>query len=80
MVDKIHFKKAKYPYFEYWCPYCKKELTYIWIGNRFLGMCLDKWLYCSKCKICYKLGVTGFREYELDLKKISQSHRKVKAC
>ena len=62
---KVHYKKAKFHQWTYYCPYCKKDLTYIWSGKVLIGIALDKWLYCSKCKTDFKIGVYGFRQQEL---------------
>ena len=65
--DKVHYRKPKFYQWKYYCPYCKKLLTYLWLGKYTLGLALDKWVYCSKCKKHFKLGMGGFREYELNL-------------
>lgn len=67
-TERIHYKKPEWYLNEFHCPYCKRELTYVWIGNRLLGIGLDKWTYCSNCKKYFKIGIWGFREYKLDLK------------
>ena len=68
MEDKIHYKKPEFYLAVFFCPYCKRDLIYVWIGEILLGLGLDKWVYCSSCKKHFKIGMWGFREYKLDVK------------
>ena len=67
MKQKIHYKKPLFYQRNYYCPYCKKLLTYLWCEKLVLGISLDRWVYCSKCKTHFKISIYGFRERELTL-------------
>lgn len=62
--------------FEYYCPYCKCVLYYIWHESKLIGMGLDKWIHCDECKRDFKVSINGFREFVLN---DSQNTGKVKA-
>ena len=64
-IKGLHYKLPKDYQEERFCPYCKKRLHYVWEGFYLIGLALDKWVYCSKCKKHFKLGIGGFREFEL---------------
>ena len=55
---------------DYFCPYCKKKLFYLWSTNgeiqRLIGIGLSRWVYCNKCKRKFKLDVWGIKELDFD--------------
>ena len=66
---KIKAEKHKWSQQVYYCPYCSRtNLLYLWKDNLLLGLGLDKWLYCSKCKRKFTKGVYGIHEQKLDVK------------
>ena len=53
--------------YEYFCPFCKTLLLYVYDGKYLFGLCSDRWLYCQDCKKKFVLSQTnGFHQAELD--------------
>ena len=50
----------------YFCPYCKKELLYLWKDGHLIGIGLSRWVYCKKCDIKFKLGLYGIQQQGFD--------------
>jgi len=71
---KIIAKYADKKYLpEWYCPYCKFPLYYLYNEKNFtIGLGLDTHFQCSnsKCKRVFKKGIHGFHETDLDLTKI----------
>ena len=53
----------------YYCPYCSRTgLLYLCHkGGTPVGLGLDIWTYCIKCKRKFKHGIWGMRECSLDV-------------
>ena len=66
---KLSYRKAHPFEKQFYCPYCKKEITYVFNKKILIGIGLDRWTYCSECQRYFRLGIGGFREYSLEIKK-----------
>jgi hypothetical protein len=61
-------KKPNWAQQVYYCPYCSRgKLSYLWIDDRLIGLGLDKWLYCPKCKKKFRFGIYGIQEQEINV-------------
>ena len=77
-MKKLKVEKPKWSQQVYYCPYCSRtSLLYLWLDERLIGLGLDKWLYCSKCKRKFKKGIFGIHEQELDME-ISTKYKEKK--
>ncbi len=66
-LNPVYAKKAFGAQQVYYCPYCSRtSLLYLWHNDRIMGLTLDQWLWCPKCKKKFKKGLYGIRESELD--------------
>ena len=50
-----------------YCPYCKTRLLYLYHDDKLIGLGLDNWLFCNRCKRKYKIGIKGLEEKELNI-------------
>ena len=50
----------------YYCPYCKRELLYLWKDGHLIGIGLSRWVYCDNCKKKFKLSLYGIQEQEVE--------------
>lgn len=65
---KVTAEKPNWAQQVYYCPYCSRTgLLYLWQDSSMIGLGLDKWLWCPKCKHKFKMGISGMREQELDV-------------
>lgn len=52
---------------DYYCPYCKSGLYYLWNNGHLIGLGLNRWVYCKDCEKTFTLELHGFRENKLDM-------------
>lgn len=75
MAIKLSFdviaKKPSLAQHEYYCPFDKSIMYYLYKDNILFGLCSDRWFYCNKCKSMFILSNShGFHQETLDDVKI----------